>query len=132
MQTKAAILISLLALQGCAAIGNMSTEEKAWQAMNIIDGMQTMNIARNPKCFYERDSISRSIIGDHPSEAEAAALMVGYGVAHYYVSRLLEDNAPKWANKVWQYTMIGTKGFTIASNHNIGLPVMPEDIRGCQ
>lgn len=129
----AALISSLILLQGCGAIDTMTTEEKIWQSMNIVDGLQTINIAKNPRCYYEATYLSKALVGKHPSEAEVIALMTTYAVAHYQMSRFLERrDAPQWVQKTFQYVMIGTKGVTIANNHRIGLSVVPESIPGCQ
>ena len=127
MNAKPTIAVACaLALSGCASMG---PAEITWQSLHAIDTHQTLEIARNPDCFREADPLTRALVGSHPSEAEAAAVMVAYSLGHYAVSRWLDvraDAAPygsRWkdARALWHVVGIVTKGAVVLHNNSIGL-----------
>lgn len=105
--------LPLLLCAGCQTPG-----EATWQAMHLVDGLQTLSIAKDP-CFYEKDPITRRIIGRNPSEADVVIWWAGTAVAHAWVSRRLERRERLYT--IWQAVSLGSKGFTIGRNHSIGI-----------
>ena len=114
---KVAVLIACgTLLSGCDTLP-LAKGEAAWQLLHAVDTAQTIHIARAPECFYENAPLTRAIIGKHPSEAEVAAIMVGYSMLHQYVSRRLEGN---WL-RAFQVVSIANTARNVANNHRIGL-----------
>jgi hypothetical protein len=125
-------------LSGCASMG---PAEIGWQTLHAVDTYQTMQIAQHPGCYREADPLTRPLIGEHPSEAEVAAVMVAYSIGHFYVSRWLDDrtdsafeqespNRGAWyvARAVWTVGGLLAKGAVVAHNNSIGLgPFNRED-----
>lgn len=119
----------------------MGPAEIGWQSLHAVDTYQTMQIARNPQCFEEADPLTRALIGEHPSEAQVAAVMVAYSIGHFYVSRWLDDRTEDafernsgarggWyvARAVWTVGGLLAKGAVVAHNNSIGLgPINRED-----
>ncbi len=125
---KAAIILVLVSLQGCAAYNNMSPSEKAWQALNVVDAMQTLDVARNPRCYKEGNALTSAVIGEHPSEAEVVGFMVAGAVVHYQISRYMErKDAPMWLQKGFKYVSLGGKAITVGNNYSRGLHAWPDD-----
>lgn len=132
------MLIVALVLSGCASPGGRNpsrTAEIAWQVMHVVDAGQTMHIASAPGCYRESNFMTKAIVGEHPSESEVAAVMVGYALLHAWVSRWLDEkntmnergeyDSPWFvANTAWHGLGLLTKGATIANNHMIGLRPM--------
>lgn len=124
------MLISLVALAGCQ---NMSKPELAWQAMHFVDVAQTINGPANDPCFVEANPLTRSLIGENPSEE--SVLLWGMGVAflHATASHMIEESdAPKWVEWAWHSVSLVTKGSTIIGNHNEGIRPFGRNINGCK
>lgn len=115
-----AVAIALLC-SGCTALE--TRESQAWLALHAVDTLQTYHAAQDPLCFAEGDSITRSLIGSHPSDVEVAAWSVGSAALHLGVTELLLRNDHPRAAKVWQYVRIGVTGSAIAQNHSIGIRI---------
>ena len=120
---RIAILAPALLLAGCAT---WSTETKysegAWQALHAADVAQTLQIARNPDCFYEKDPVTSRLIGKHPSQGAVLAWGAGTAAAHAIVTHELEKHdAPRWVRRTWQAVTIGGKAQVVGANWSIGL-----------
>jgi len=107
----------------------MSTEtniqEAVWQAMNVVDMLQTIEIAKNPTCYQEVGTLSM-LYGNRISKKDAVIGSAIFGVLHYAATRGIEsliDRNPDYRvlQRVWQYTGYGWKGHTLYKNHEIGL-----------
>jgi hypothetical protein len=107
----------------------MSTEtniqEGVWQAMNVLDMLQTIEIAKNLQCYEEVGTLSL-IYGNKISKSDAIVGSVGFGILHYLVTRSIEslvDRNPDYRvlQRTWQYTGYVWKGHTVYNNHRIGL-----------
>lgn len=115
----AVIAISLLS--GCTALE--TRESQAWLALHAVDTIQTIDMARDRLCYEERDSITRSLIGRHPSDGEVIAWSVGMAGLHLGVTELLlRTDHPKIA-KAWQYFRIGVTTSAIAENYSVGIRI---------
>lgn len=111
----------LLLLSGCTALE--TRESQAWLALHAVDTVQSFHAAQQPECYQESDSITRSLIGEHPSDVEVIAWSVGMAGLHLGVTELLlRNDHPKLA-KAWQYFRIGVTASAIAQNHSIGIRV---------
>lgn len=120
MKVSATALIALL-LTGCTALE--SRESQAWLALHAVDTVQTFRIAGHPTCFKENDTITRSVIGSHPSDGEVAAWAVGSAALHLSVTEwLLRTDHPRIA-KAWQYLRIGITASAVSQNHSIGIRI---------
>jgi hypothetical protein len=115
------LILSLLLCSGCTALE--SRETQAWLALHAIDTVQTFRIADNPQCFKEADSITRSVIGSHPSDGEVAAWAVGSAALHLGVTELLLRNDHPRIARAWHYVRIGVTASAIAQNHSIGIRI---------
>ena len=120
MKTPSLLLVIAL-LGGCASLDNMSRGEKTWQALHVIDTLQTLNAANDP-CYRESNGLTASLIGEQPSSGEVLAWGVGSAILHAGVSHLLEKHeAPRWVQIGWDVISIGTVMHTIARNHTEGI-----------
>jgi hypothetical protein len=118
---KALTLIAAGLVSGCTALE--SRETQAWLALHAVDTIQTFDAAREPNCYEEGDSLTRSLIGRHPSDAEVAAWSVGMAGLHLGVTELLlRNDHPKLA-RAWQYVRIGITVDAVARNHSIGIRI---------
>ena len=134
------VTLAALAMTGCAG---MPRAEYGWQALHAVDTYQTMSIAENPECWRENDPLTKRLIGEHPSTAEVAAVMLAYSVGHAYVSKWLEEETDEafatdsssrgaWyiARGAWHVVGIATKLAVVVNNDQIGLgPVNKESCR---
>ena len=122
--------LAALSLSACAELTTSQRAEGAWQALNAIDMAQTDHAARAGSCFSEQDPLSRALVGEHPSQAEAAALGLFYATGHNLVSRWLDrkveaDASTGWhqVRAAWHILGIGYKTALVARNHEIGLRI---------
>ncbi len=118
--TVAAFALILLTTGCTTTQSNML--ERAWQTSNLVDMGQTLHIARSPECYYEKNPVTKNIIGRHPSEGEAIAVMLAYAWVHRTVTdQLRERNAPKWVLGMWQVGTLIHSVHTVIENDRIGL-----------
>jgi hypothetical protein len=114
-------IAAVIACSGCTALE--SRESQAWLALHAVDTVQTFRIADQPTCFKEGDSLTRSVIGSHPSDGEVVAWSVGSAALHLGVAEwLLRNDHPRIA-KVWHYLRIGVTASAVAQNHSIGIRI---------
>ena len=118
---KALVLLAAIAMSGCTAL--KTPESQAWLALHAVDTVQTFRIAHDPHCYEEDASITRRLIGPHPSDAEVAAWSIGSAAVHLGVTEFLLRNEHPNLAKAWQYVRIGMKVNTIADNHSIGIRI---------
>jgi len=84
--------------------------EYAWQALNVIDAVETAHCLDKGTCEE-----MNPIIGKHPSTGKLIAYKAGMGVMHYAVTRLLQDHAPKWV-RIWEIASVTVQGGVVAAN----------------
>jgi len=125
------ILLSIL-LSGCVNVREMTGTEVAWQTMNAIDIVQTLQVAKFPECYEESNWMTKALIGKHPSESEVLAVGVLYGWGHAKISEMIRSrmtfdengdpsNAWEAVNIVWNlFSFVGT-GSAVLHNHQIGV-----------
>lgn len=89
--------------------------EVAYQMFLGVDWAQTRYVARNPDKFIERNPI----LGDHPSVDKVDAHFVLSGLAHYGISRALDE---KW-RKRFQYVTVAFQGAVVARSVHIGVGI---------
>jgi hypothetical protein len=130
-------LIGALALSACAVVPTdpgSRRAELAWQALNVADTVQTLQVAQHPQCWREANPLSRALIGEHPSSGEVGVLMVTYAYTHAAISTWLDaktraaidnDSGARGAwytgRIIWHVAGLLTKGTTVANNANLGL-----------
>lgn len=117
---KALMLILILTLiTGCAS---MSTEEKVWQSMHVIDVMQTYNgPASRPECFREADPFTKRIIGEHPSKESVVAWGIGSGLLFHWLAKKADESDNYYTKYGFYGFALLTKGITIGNNERIGM-----------
>jgi len=98
-------------LGGCATLGDMSTEEKVWHGLNVVDGAQTAGRCRG---VVEMNPL----LGKNPSDAEVAAFTVGMSALYHYLHKWIAENEPGGL-KVFEYVTIGAKILVIGHNANV-------------
>lgn len=134
-------LILFFALSGCATVepGRMfprehgsRVAEKTWLALDAIDTMQTVQIARNPSCFREANPLAASLYGDdHPQAGRVVSTNVVLALVHSKVSRWFDDHVALAASRgddsvgpwyvgriAWHAVSIVGTGAAVASNFN--------------
>ena len=115
---RLALAASVVALMsGCASddwTRSDTAAELTWQALNVIDGYQTARFYKDPLA-REGNPLSRLIISERPSEAEAWQLAAGYAISHYLISRSLP---PKW-RRWWQGGTLFEKSHAVYNNDRL-------------
>lgn len=89
--------------------------ELAWTAILIADYGQTMNAARHPDRFIERNLI----LGEHPSTAAVSAYFLSVAIIHPVISYYLPPTYRKW----WQYITIGVEVGYVTHNFAAGVGI---------
>jgi len=120
-----AAALALLALAGCSLTPSQRAET-VFQVVNGIDFAQTLNSARG-NCFREGNPITRSVIGEHPSEAGVTVYGAAQGAAHYAISAWLDrevdstDSAAWWRSRLlWHVLTIGWAAHSVIRNERVG------------
>lgn len=145
-------LILLLQLTGCATMepGNMFPREQSsrvaetvWLGLHTVDTMQTMQIARNPECYWEDNKLAAGIYGTkHPDENRVMITNVLLGLVHSRVSRWLDDgvarskfaddgNVGGWyvGRIAWHTLSIGLTTAAVSNNFRRGIGPTGTDCR---
>lgn len=109
-------------LTGCAAL--QTPEERAWQAVHLVDSMQTYRIAQDGgRCYRETDPLTSQLIGETPSRESVIAWSIGTSLAHAAVTEaLLRAEQPR-AARIWNYITIGAVGEAVYHNWQIGIRI---------
>lgn len=102
-----------------------TAQEVVWQALNIVDGLQTRDIAGHPDRFQEVGQVAVPC-SNHPSKSCATLVIALFGIAHYAISvgleNLVQENPDyRVLQRVWQYGSFVYKAPIVLHNHNIGL-----------
>ncbi len=120
---KWAVVVLTVALQGCAVLAppddwseSDTKYEMMWQFMNVIDARQTAHIQDTPG-VYERDWMTRPLIGSQPSTSDTYQLMATYALSHYLISKYI----PKRFRPYWHGGTIVGKYLVIQENKELGL-----------
>lgn len=98
-------LLLLIMLGGCATVepGRMfprehgsRVAEKVWLALDTVDTMQTVQIAKHPQCFREANPVAASIYGsEHPKAGRVVLTNVVLALVHSRVSRWFDDGVSR-------------------------------------
>jgi hypothetical protein len=94
--------------------------EILWQAENVVDLKQTLQIASEPARYHEIGTM-RPITGPHPTMAQVWVFSALFGIGHYAVTQALTNAGYDTAARVWAYTSLGLKTVNMQSNMRIGL-----------
>ena len=87
----------------------------AYTALHMVDWGQTLDIADQPKDYYE----TNPVLGQHPSRSEVNTYMATSLATHWLIARRL---TPK-KRRIFQWTTIVIEGLYITNNKRIGLSV---------
>lgn len=108
--------------------------EIVWQMLNVVDTLQTLQIAKNPKCYQEVGQLS--IISNHPSTNQVYVGMAAFAAFHYLVAKGIDHlvvGNPDYMviQRVFQYSNLAYKAYTIESNahYGIGMTHSPDCVR---
>lgn len=115
-------------------------EEGVWQFLNVIDLLQSIQIAKNPACYSEVGTPALLGSGPHPSVGATIGFSALFSVGHYLVSRGIEtllDNERAEDNyedyrilqRWWQFGSMAPKLYTVVNNQRLGLGLTHS--RGC-
>lgn len=84
-------------------------------ALHIIDWLQTIQIAKNPVKYYEKNFL----LGRHPSVRKVHILMFS-GLIIQAIAPILIPGGFRW---IWWAGWIGGKGYLVGNNFRIGLKI---------
>lgn len=90
-----------------------SYREAVYLTVHILDWTQTLNIARNPDKWHEKNPI----LGRHPSVGKVNAYFATTAAIHVGLAYLL----PAEWRKTFQYLSIAVEGGVVAHNYSIGI-----------
>jgi hypothetical protein len=129
---KTSLLGALLALGGCVGMRPEAVAtESTWQALNVVDAGQTVTIGRERDRYFEKET--PVLYGKYPVPGRTYAAMAMVGMAHFAITRLLDDKDPgngAWhaLSLAWQGVSLVSKGYTVGHNFSIGInPWGPRD-----
>lgn len=98
--------------------------ETTWQILHVMDWRQTVQIARNPNQYWERNPL----LGGHPSEQKVNLHFLVGTVLHPIVTEVLPSKYRLWGIEwkpriIWESISIGMSGTCILNNFSIGLGI---------
>ena len=98
--------------------------EVSWQIVHAMDWGQTLEIARHPQQWYERNPV----LGRHPSVGQVHAYMSAWAVLHPVVSVLLPTQAELLGmtlhpRQLWQMVTLTVSTTAVVSNVHLGVHV---------
>lgn len=110
----------------------MSPLERTWQTVHLIDGLQTLAIARDD-CYEEQNYLPRKIIGEHPDAGSVVLWWAGMAAIHWGIGEALDRAEMPRLAKGWRLASIGITSSFVISNHQEGLRVIGNNrpIDGC-
>lgn len=115
------LAIASLLLTGCASNDWRDPSIRNRQITNTIvmalDTAQTVHIAREPDCYYERNPL----LGKHPSVTRVITSGVLYSAGSWAAARWLDKAGWFKTAKVLQYMQLGAHGLAIGNNASRGL-----------
>lgn len=154
---KALLIIAAAFLSGCAALpafmqptNEISQDaESTWLALDAVDTLQTVQIAKHPNCWHEADGIAAKLYGgDHPSIGAVVGINVVLAAAHTMVAAWLDrevdkhmaadaatpglDSVGPWysARIVFHTVSLGGTGYAVMQNSFNG--IRPWGVVGCK
>lgn len=120
MPLSAAMLLTACVIEPTEWDKESRYEERAYQALNLIDSAQTMRIALHPNQWGERESAW--YMSEHPSMFTAGAFGLIKAFGHAEATQALYDNdAPPWLIRGWQVITIGDVAQAVYGNYRAGL-----------
>jgi hypothetical protein len=95
LATVVLLVILLIAMSGCSSLRFTNPEarnaEIAWQAIHVLDTLQTVSIANSPDCLYERNPWAAKVYGSrNPSPARVVATNLVGATLHWTVGSWLD------------------------------------------
>jgi len=110
---------------GCSTVREIHPLEYTWQAMHVIDILQTANgVAANPGCSEEGNSLTRNLIGIHPEKHEVYKWGFASSILHFFAGKWIDKQfggSPDHVNLFIRSIDNGLKFSTIHSNHSSGV-----------
>jgi len=113
------LLLILLLFPFTANSKELSKPEKvgefAFQIVNFIDMMQTLEIVQHDDLYYE----TNPILGKHPKQNEVITYFMIRGAMHYHITKWLPEKfRPAWLTITFLPQLP-----IIEHNHNLGIRV---------
>jgi len=111
------LILTLLSLEGISQ--ELSKTEKvgelAFQTVNFIDMMQTLEIVQHDDLYYE----TNPILGKHPQQHEVITYFMIRGSLHYQITKWL----PEKFRMPWLTVTFFPQIPIIEHNHNLGIRI---------
>ena len=116
---KKLILLLILFLSTSTLSKELTKEQKigelAFQTVNFIDMMQTLEIVQHDDLYYE----TNPILGKHPQQHEVLLYFMARGALHYEVTKWLPDKL----KMPWLTITFFPQLPIIEHNHNLGIRI---------
>lgn len=107
---RQALIAAALLSAAPAAAKDVPDSEYVFQALNLIDGIQTRDCLRRDVCYE-----ANPLLGRNPSTTKLLGVKIGTGVVHYVIARHLYARNPKAAH-LFETITIGIQGGIVAAN----------------
>ena len=116
---KLLFTLILILLSSTAISEELSKSEKigelAFQTVNFIDMMQTLEIVQHSDLYYE----TNPILGKHPQQHEVITYFMIRGAGHYHMTKWL----PKKFRPAWLTITFLPQIPIIEHTHNLGIRI---------
>jgi hypothetical protein len=112
-----AFVLSIISLT-CRA-EELPTLEYVYQGLNVVDTLQTIQVAKHPDEYRELNPF----IGSHPSDAKVIGAGAVFGIGHALLTNYFQEKySPEFVKK-WEYISIGVKASVVTHNYIIGVRI---------
>jgi hypothetical protein len=113
------LIITSLLLSPITALADTVPAEWAWQALNVVDVVQTLQIVDHPDQYHELNPF----LGQHPSRDRILLTGTAFSAGHWLVTDYLIKNRSSTAVNTWETASIAVKLIVVGHNYSIGLSV---------
>jgi hypothetical protein len=115
---KKILFVILFLISFACRAEELPTLEYAFQGLNVIDTLQTIEISKN-RNFHELNPL----LSYHPSKKEAIEAGVAFGLTHALATSYLQSKYSPEFVRNWEYGSLAIKGFVVAHNYAIGIRI---------
>lgn len=121
--SKIILILALLVILFFISVeskAEISDDEAIWQAMHMIDVMQTIEIAHSDY-HAEGENLTNFLISSHPNDTQVYAWGIGSAVAHYFIFKHIDKHS-KYARRIRVIDNFYKLSF-IVGNHQAGIRI---------
>lgn len=100
--------------------------EALWQALHVMDVIQTYKGPASDSCHYERNILTRQLIGKRPHPDKVVIWGITWGLLHLAYTKWLNetDMIGKNMKTALRFIDFTSKGITVLTNYDQGIGII--------